>query len=75
MYRLIAAPLLLALLAQPGIAAAPPFTTAAPVAYMEDGSSGAVLYAKDADRRMPPASKVGSRRASANLPSASLSTG
>ncbi|ARS26018.1 D-alanyl-D-alanine carboxypeptidase family protein [Sphingomonas sp. KC8] len=37
-------------------AAAPPFETAAPVAYMKDLSSGAVLYAKDADRRMPPAS-------------------
>lgn len=40
----------------PAIAAAPPFDTAAPVAYMKDLSSGAVLYAKDADRRIPPAS-------------------
>jgi D-alanyl-D-alanine carboxypeptidase (penicillin-binding protein 5/6) len=40
----------------PAIAAAPPFETAAPVAYMVDLSSGAVLYAKDADRRIPPAS-------------------
>ena len=37
-------------------AAPPPFTTPAPVAYMQDLSSGAVLYAKDADRRIPPAS-------------------
>ena len=37
-------------------AAAPVFDTPAPVAYMEDLSSGAVLMAKDADRRMPPAS-------------------
>ena len=37
-------------------AAAPPFETAAPVAYLIDLSSGAELYAKDADRRMPPAS-------------------
>ena len=37
-------------------AAAPPFDTPAPVAYMKDLSSGAILYAKDADRRMPPAS-------------------
>lgn len=37
-------------------AAAPPFQTPAPVAYLEDLSTGAVLYAKDADRRMPPAS-------------------
>jgi D-alanyl-D-alanine carboxypeptidase (penicillin-binding protein 5/6) len=40
----------------PAGAAAPPFETAAPVAFMVDLSSGAVLYAKDSDRRMPPAS-------------------
>jgi D-alanyl-D-alanine carboxypeptidase (penicillin-binding protein 5/6) len=40
----------------PAIAAAPPFETAAPVAHMLDLSSGAVLYSKDADRRIPPAS-------------------
>lgn len=40
----------------PTAAQTPPFETAAPVAFMEDLSSGAVLYAKDADRRMPPAS-------------------
>jgi len=45
-----------ALLAVPAGAAAPPFETAATTAYMVDLSSGAVLYAKDADRRMPPAS-------------------
>lgn len=44
------------LLAVPAPAAAPPFDTAAPVAYMKDLSSGAILYAKDPDRRMPPAS-------------------
>jgi serine-type D-Ala-D-Ala carboxypeptidase (penicillin-binding protein 5/6) len=37
-------------------AAAPPFETRAPVAYMIDLSSGAVLYAKDADKRILPAS-------------------
>ena len=37
-------------------AAPPPFDTPAPVAYLVDLSSGAVLLAKDADRRMPPAS-------------------
>lgn len=42
--------------AAPAIAAAPPFETPAPVAFLKDLSSGAVLYAKDADRRMPPAS-------------------
>lgn len=36
--------------------AAPQFDTPAPIAFMEDLSSGAVLFAKDADRRMPPAS-------------------
>jgi serine-type D-Ala-D-Ala carboxypeptidase (penicillin-binding protein 5/6) len=46
----------LSLAVYPVSAAAPPFDTAAPVAYMVDLSSGAVLYAKDADRRMPPAS-------------------
>lgn len=48
--------LFLVALATPTIAAAPPFDTPAPVAYMVDLSSGAELYAKDADRRMPPAS-------------------
>ncbi len=43
-------------IAIPAIAAAPPYDSAAPVAFMVDLSSGAVLYAKDADRRMPPAS-------------------
>ncbi len=40
----------------PATAAAPPFETPAEVAYMIDLSSGAVLYAKDASRRIPPAS-------------------
>ena len=40
----------------PATAAAPPFDTPAPVAFMKDLSSGAVLYAKDPDRRVPPAS-------------------
>jgi D-alanyl-D-alanine carboxypeptidase (penicillin-binding protein 5/6) len=43
-------------IALPATAAAPPFDTLAPVAYMVDLSSGAVLYSKDADRRVPPAS-------------------
>ena len=37
-------------------AKAPPFETPAPVAFLIDLSSGAVLLSKDADRRMPPAS-------------------
>ena len=42
--------------AWPAVAAAPDFQTTAPIAYLVDQSSGAVLYSKDADRRMPPAS-------------------
>jgi D-alanyl-D-alanine carboxypeptidase (penicillin-binding protein 5/6) len=48
--------LLAALTVAPTAAQTPPFETIAPVAFMEDLSSNAVLYAKDADRRMPPAS-------------------
>lgn len=40
----------------PASAAAPPFDTPAKVAYMVDLSSGATLYAKNADARIPPAS-------------------
>ncbi len=47
---------LLSVASLPMLAAAPPFDTPAPVAYLVDMSSGAVLYEKDADRRMPPAS-------------------
>src|SRR5688500_15225789 len=46
----------LILLASAAPAAAPPFNTPAPVVYLIDLSSGAVLLEKDADRRMPPAS-------------------
>ena len=56
MNRMIAAPLVASLLAVPTMAAAPQFQTAAPIAYLQDLSSGAVLYSHDADRRMPPAS-------------------
>lgn len=56
MKKLIAVSLL-ALAAVPSHAAdVPPFDSTAPIAYLEDLSSGAVLYAKDADRRIPPAS-------------------
>jgi D-alanyl-D-alanine carboxypeptidase (penicillin-binding protein 5/6) len=43
-------------IALPAVAAAPPFETSARYAYLIDLSSGAVLYSKDADARMPPAS-------------------
>lgn len=46
----------LASISLPGNAAPPPFDTPAPIAFMRDLSSGAILYAKDADRRIPPAS-------------------
>jgi D-alanyl-D-alanine carboxypeptidase (penicillin-binding protein 5/6) len=52
-FTLTAASLLLASAAP---AKAPPFDTPAPVAYLIDLSSGAVLLSKDVDRRMPPAS-------------------
>ncbi len=42
--------------AYPIAAAAPTFQTEAPIAYMKDLSSDAVLFQRDADRRMPPAS-------------------
>jgi D-alanyl-D-alanine carboxypeptidase (penicillin-binding protein 5/6) len=45
-----------ALAALPGRAAAPPFDTPATVAFMEDLSSGAILYQKNPDQRIPPAS-------------------
>ena len=52
-FTLTAASLLLASAAP---AKAPPFETPAKVAYLIDLSSGAVLLAKNADQRMPPAS-------------------
>ena len=45
-----------ALLTSAAIAKAPPFDTPAPVAYLVDLSSGAVLLSKDPDRQIPPAS-------------------
>ena len=56
MHKFIAAPLLVSALAVPSMAAAPQFQGTAPIAYMQDLSTGAVLFARDADRRMPPAS-------------------
>lgn len=54
----LALPLVAIVGAYPSIAAAPApqFQTEAPVGYLKDLSSGAVLFARDADRRMPPAS-------------------
>lgn len=44
------------LLASPLAAAAPDYVSQAPIAYMTDLSSGAVLFAREADMRIPPAS-------------------
>ncbi|ONF97581.1 D-alanyl-D-alanine carboxypeptidase family protein [Sphingomonas jeddahensis] len=52
----LAAPAIALSIAYPSAASAPQFQTEAPVAFMKDLSSGAVLFEKDADRRMPPAS-------------------
>jgi D-alanyl-D-alanine carboxypeptidase (penicillin-binding protein 5/6) len=52
----LAVPAIALSIAYPSAASAPQFQTVAPVAFMTDLSSGATLYAKDADRRMPPAS-------------------
>ncbi|WP_022683178.1 D-alanyl-D-alanine carboxypeptidase family protein [Sphingobium bisphenolivorans] len=56
MKKSIAALLFVGLLSQPLTAAAPPYTSEAPIAYMKDLSSGAVLYDKGGQTRMPPAS-------------------
>jgi serine-type D-Ala-D-Ala carboxypeptidase (penicillin-binding protein 5/6) len=44
------------LIASAAPAAAPQFDTTAPIAYLIDLNSGAVLFSRDADRRFPPAS-------------------
>lgn len=56
MKKFILAATAVSLALAPATAQTPPFETKAPVAYLEDLSSGAVLFAKDADRPMPPAS-------------------
>ncbi|AMK23517.1 D-alanyl-D-alanine carboxypeptidase family protein [Sphingobium sp. SJ10-10] len=56
MKKSIAALLFVGLLSQPLTAAAPPYTGEAPIAYLKDLSSGAVLYDKGGETRMPPAS-------------------
>ena len=52
----LAATASLALISAPALAQNPSFTTPAVYAYMKDVSSGTVLFAKDADTRIPPAS-------------------
>src|SRR5581483_2992261 len=48
--------LAVAAMALPATAAAPSFDTSAPIAFMQDMSSGAILYAKNPDQVIPPAS-------------------
>ena len=52
----LAAPLVLVALSTASVAAAPPFDTPAPIAFLKDVTTGAILYDKGADTRMPPAS-------------------
>lgn len=40
----------------PVLAQAPAYDTAAPIAFMKDLQTGRILFAKEADKRMPPAS-------------------
>ncbi|TPG21521.1 D-alanyl-D-alanine carboxypeptidase [Sphingomonas koreensis] len=56
MKKLFAAPSIAVLMATPTMAEAPPFDTPATVAFMQDMNTGAVLYAKNPDQRVPPAS-------------------
>lgn len=55
MKKLLAAAFAL-FLAVPAAAQAPTFNTPAPIAFMKDLSSGAVLFSRNPDRRIPPAS-------------------
>ncbi len=56
MIRKLALATAAATLSLPAAATPPVFDTPAPIAFMVDLSSGAVLFARDADRRIPPAS-------------------
>jgi len=56
MRKLLSLVLLTGLAAAPIHAERPVFDGSAPIAYMIDMTSGAVLFARDADRRIPPAS-------------------
>jgi D-alanyl-D-alanine carboxypeptidase (penicillin-binding protein 5/6) len=56
MKSFLLASMMLVLVSTPVAAKAPTYSTEAPIAFMSDLSSGAVLFAKDADRRIPPAS-------------------
>lgn len=52
----LVAPIALFLAATPALAQAPAYTTAAPIAFLKDLQTDRILLAKDADKRIPPAS-------------------
>ncbi|MCG6119773.1 MAG: D-alanyl-D-alanine carboxypeptidase [Blastomonas sp.] len=54
--RTLAGLALFSLLATPLAAAAPSYVAEAPIAFMTDLNSGAVLFSRDADKQIPPAS-------------------
>ena len=56
MKKLLVSAALISFAITPLAASAPSYDSAAPIAYMQDLSSGAVLFDKDGDRRIPPAS-------------------
>ncbi|MBU6166337.1 MAG: D-alanyl-D-alanine carboxypeptidase [Alphaproteobacteria bacterium] len=52
----VAVAVVVAALASPVFAQAPAYDSAAPIAFMKDMQSGRILFAKQADKRIPPAS-------------------
>jgi len=54
--RFVPGALIATVLAAPAMAQAPAYDTAAPIAFLKDMQTGRVLFAKNADQRMPPAS-------------------
>lgn len=56
MHKLLPLALVLPMLGSAALAKAPSYDSAAPIAYMIDMSSGRVLYDRDGDKEMPPAS-------------------
>jgi D-alanyl-D-alanine carboxypeptidase (penicillin-binding protein 5/6) len=54
--RFVPVALIATVLAAPAMAQAPAYDTAAPIAFLKDMQTGRVLFAKNADQRMPPAS-------------------
>jgi D-alanyl-D-alanine carboxypeptidase (penicillin-binding protein 5/6) len=55
-FQLVSSIAFTAALAAPALAQAPAYDTAAPIAYLKDLQTGRVLFAKNADKKIPPAS-------------------